>query len=238
MEGAIRTLIVEDDPMVAEVNKGFVEATGGFEIVGLARSGIEALEWMDQLQPQLVILDIFLPDLGGLETLSEIRKRNHPVDVILVTAARDSETIQNVFRHGAIDYIVKPFKFDRFKKALESYKILQLTLKKGSLDQDEIDLLPTLHQAAEPKQEMEEPEMEIASNSLPKGLNEVTLKQILLFLLKQSHALSAEEVAEGVGLARVTARRYLDYLEKSKKVKLEIQYGSVGRPINRYTIQS
>ncbi len=231
MQENIRTLIVEDDPMVAEVNRGFLEATGGFEIVGLARSGLEALTLIQTTQPQLVILDIFLPDLNGLETLAEIRKRNEPVDVIMVTAARDSETITNVFRYGAIDYIVKPFKFDRFKRALESYLTLRRTLLKDSLDQEEIDRLSPKNQTVSaPNPQVEQ--------SLPKGLNEVTLKQILLFLLKQSTPLSAEEVAEGVGLARVTARRYLDYLEKSKKIKLEIQYGSVGRPINRYHVTS
>ncbi|MEW9672334.1 response regulator [Ammoniphilus sp. 3BR4] len=231
MEESIRTLIVEDDPMVMEVNKGFVEATGGFDIVGLARSGTEALELMATVQPQLVILDIFLPDMDGLQTLAEIRKRNDPIDVILVTAARDSETVQKVFRYGAIDYIMKPFKFDRFKSALESYRTLRKALTKDLLDQEAIDR----HLSAKRLiTENRGPELNGQDEPLPKGLNEITLKQVLLFLLKQSQALSAEEVAEGVGLARVTARRYLDFLEKAGKVKLEIQYGSVGRPINRY----
>jgi two-component system, CitB family, response regulator DctR len=230
MEEQIRTLIVEDDPMVLEVNKQFVLATDGFDIVGLARSGTEALQLITEVAPHLVILDIYLPDLDGLSTLTEIRRRNDPVDVILVTAARDSETIQNVFRHGAIDYIVKPFKFDRFKQALESYRSLHRSLQKDSLDQEEIDRLSS-HKKAGAKGEAELP-----WGQLPKGLNEVTLKQVLLFLMKQTEALSAEEVAEGVGLARVTARRYLDFLQKRGKVQLEVQYGSVGRPINRYHV--
>jgi two-component system, CitB family, response regulator DctR len=228
MEEQIRTLIVEDDPMVLEVNKQFVLATDGFDIVGLARSGTEALQLITEVAPHLVILDIYLPDLDGLSTLTEIRRRNDPVDVILVTAARDSETIQNVFRHGAIDYIVKPFKFDRFKQALESYRSLHRSLQKDSLDQEEIDRLSNPKKA--------EGEAELPAGQLPKGLNEVTLKQVLLFLMKQTEALSAEEVAEGVGLARVTARRYLDFLQKRGKVRLEVQYGSVGRPINRYHV--
>jgi two-component system, CitB family, response regulator DctR len=229
MEEQIRTLIVEDDPMVLEVNKQFVLATEGFDIVGLARSGKEALQLITEAAPHLVILDIYLPDLDGLSTLTEIRRRNDPVDVILVTAARDTDTIQNVFRHGAIDYIVKPFKFDRFKQALESYRSLHRSLQKDSLDQEEIDRISNLKKS-EAKVEGE------LEGHLPKGLNEVTLKQVLLFLMKQSHALSAEEVAEGVGLARVTARRYLDFLQKKGKVDLEVQYGSVGRPINRYHV--
>ncbi|WP_134702172.1 response regulator [Ammoniphilus sp. YIM 78166] len=230
MDEKIKIMIVEDDPMVMEVNKGFVEATGGFEIVGLARSGIEALDLMIKVEPHLIILDIFLPDLDGLQTLAEIRKRNDPVDVILVTAARDSETVQKVFRYGAIDYIMKPFRFDRFKGALESYRTLRQALTKDLLDQEEIDRHLAAKQLAPPEKEATDP----IQTDIPKGLNELTLKQVLLFLLKQTQALSAEEVAEGVGLARVTARRYLDFLEKVGKVQIEIQYGSVGRPINRY----
>lgn len=232
MNEKIKIMIVEDDPMVMEVNKGFVEATGGFEIVGLARSGSEALELMDKVEPQLIILDIFLPDLDGLQTLAEIRKRNDPVDVILVTAARDSETVQKVFRYGAIDYIMKPFRFDRFKSALESYRTLRQALTKDLLDQEEIDR----HLSTQKLVPMEK-EADPIPTDIPKGLNELTLKQVLLFLLKQTQALSAEEVAEGVGLARVTARRYLDFLEKVGKVQIEIQYGSVGRPINRYLVR-
>jgi two-component system response regulator DctR len=219
----IPTIIVEDDPMVMQVNKQYIEEIGGFEIVGTAETGYEALSLIRELTPSLVILDIYLPDLDGIQTLKELRTSNLPSDVILVTAARDVDTIQNAFRYGAIDYIIKPFKFSRLKSALESYKLLHSKLhRKTSLDQDEIDDL-TMN-----KTRLQE--------TLPKGLNEVTLRQILLFLLKSNEPLSAEEVAEGIGLARVTARRYLDYLEKAGKLVLEAQYGSVGRPVNRYRV--
>ncbi|WP_366924002.1 response regulator [Metallumcola ferriviriculae] len=218
----VRTVIVEDDPMVMEVNRQYIENVDGFQIVGTAETGAEAIEIVKKIKPQLVILDIFLPDKDGLETLREIRQSNLPTDVILVTAVRDAETIRQVFRLGAVDYIVKPFKFERIKSALEAYKALLNKLnKKESLSQEDIDQITTLK-----TQEL--------SEELPKGLTEVTMKQVILYLFKQNESLSAEEVAEGIGLARVTARRYLDYLEKTGKVKLEVQYGSVGRPINRY----
>lgn len=219
----IKTIIVEDDPMVMQVNRQYIEEIGGFDIVGTAETSHEALTLIRKINPHVVILDIYLPDLDGIQTLKEIRSSNIPTDVILVTAARDVDTIQNAFRYGAIDYIIKPFKFSRLKSALESYKLLHSKLhRKTSLDQDEIDDL------AMNKTRLQE--------TLPKGLNEVTLRQVLLFLLKNQEPLSAEDVAEGVGLARVTARRYLDYLEKSGKLILEAQYGSVGRPINRYRV--
>lgn len=219
----IRTVIVEDDPMVMQVNRQYIEEIGGFEVVGTADTGHEALSLIRKTLPDLVILDIYLPDLDGIQTLKELRTSTIPTDVILVTAARDVDTIQNAFRYGAIDYIIKPFKFSRLKSALDSYKLLNSKMnRKTSMDQDEIDDL------AMNKTRMQE--------SLPKGLNDVTLRQVLLYLLKNGTPLSAEEVADGIGLARVTARRYLDYLEKAGKLFLEVQYGSVGRPINRYKV--
>jgi len=219
----IRTMIVEDDPMVMEVNKQYIEDVGGFVVVGTAETGCKAVEIISEITPNLVLLDIYLPDKNGLETLIEIRQLNIPTDVIAVTAARDADTIQQVFRLGAVDYIIKPFKFERIKSALENYRQLfnRLT-KKEALNQDDIDQITS---AAK---------QNFSSEELPKGLTEVTMKQVMLLLMKSRVSLSAEEVAEGIGLARVTARRYLDYLEKIGRVKLEAQYGSVGRPVNRY----
>ena len=107
----------------------------------------------------------------------------------------------------------------------ENYKELVKKLnKKSPFNQEDIDQITV---AQKPNSVVIE---------LPKGLTEVTMKQILLLLMKNKKSFSAEEVAEGIGLARITARRYLDYLDKTGKVKLEAQYGSVGRPVNRYRI--
>lgn len=218
----IDVVIIEDDPMVVEVNRGFVNAVPGFRVTGVARTGREALEIIRGMVPDLVLLDIYLPDMDGTTALQEIRRLGLPTDVIVVTAAQDAETIQNVFRYGAIDYVIKPFKFTRLKAALNCYATLHNRFKRqAQMNQAEIDSL-----ALSRGQQLEE--------GVPKGLNELTLKQVYLYLLKEDAALSAEEVAEGVGLARVTARRYLDFLEKTGKVILELQYGSVGRPVNRY----
>lgn len=218
----VEVVIVEDDPMVVEVNRGFVNAVPGFRVAGVARTGREAVEMIKEKAPDLVLLDIYLPDMDGVTTLQEIRRQGIPTDVIMVTAAQDADTIQNVFRYGAIDYIVKPFKFTRLKSALNCYLSLHNRFKRqAQMNQAEIDSL-----ALSRGQQLED--------GVPKGLNEITLKQVYLHLLKEGKALSAEDVAEGVGLARVTARRYLDFLEKSGKVMLELQYGSVGRPVNRY----
>ncbi|MFD0694379.1 response regulator [Paenibacillus sp. GCM10027628] len=226
-----RVVLIEDDPMVLEVNKQFVERVPGFEIVGTASNGTEGVEKVRSLLPDLVILDIYMPGQNGTEVLRQIRTEQLGTDAIVITAASDIPTVQRMLHHGAVDYIVKPFKFERVKEALENYQAMKMRLSKDSvLSQSDLDQL--LHGRSTAQNAESAP---IAAHlNLPKGLQEVTMKQVMLFLMQQQKSLSAEEVAEGVGLARVTARRYLEFLEKSKKVKLDLEYGGIGRPVNRY----
>lgn len=219
----INVLVIEDDPMVAEVNKGLINSVVGFRVIFVAKTGAEGIKAVDNLNPDLTMLDVYLPDINGVDVLKEIRKIGSGTDVILVTAAQDAETIQNVFRYGAVDYIIKPFKFDRLKAALESYVMLRKNFNsKSSFNQADLDKITQQKGVISSEQ------------STPKGLNDITMKQIIMYLAKNNDRLSAEEVAEGLGLARVTARRYLEYLEETGRVSLELQYGSVGRPIKRY----
>ncbi|MFC4182324.1 response regulator [Saccharococcus thermophilus] len=223
-----RVLLIEDDPMVQEVNRQFIEQVKGFHVIGIAGNGMEGIQLIRALHPDLVIIDIYMPHKDGLETLKEIRSEGYEVDVIAITAASDIDTVRRVLQNGAFDYIMKPFKFERLKQALENYHAFRQTLaEKETLTQKELD---ALLQTAE--QQTSTPHYE-----LPKGLNEVTLQKIVHYLQKQTSPVSAEEVAEGVGIARVTARRYLEYLEKKGKVTLDVQYGGIGRPVNRYIMK-
>lgn len=227
-----RVVLIEDDPMVLEVNKQFVERVPGFEIVGTASNGLEAVEQVRSLQPDLIFLDIYMPGQNGTEVLQQIRHERLGADAIVITAASDIPTVQRMLHQGAVDYIVKPFKFERVKEALENYRAMKLRLSKESaLSQSELDQI--LHGRLAQKADTSAPDAALQLD-LPKGLQELTMKQVMQFLMQQQKSLSAEEVAEGVGLARVTARRYLEFLEKSKQVKLDIEYGGIGRPVNRY----
>jgi two-component system response regulator DctR len=215
-------VLIEDDPMVQEVNRQFVNKVDGFKVIAAATNGLVGIDLIQKLKPDLVLVDVYMPKQDGLKTLKQIRSRGYKTDVIAITAASDMETVRSFLQQGAFDYIMKPFKFERIKKALENYRSFRIQLhEKQTISQDELD--EVLFQR----------ELETRAD-IPKGLNAVTLKKVIAYLTRNSFPISAEEVAEGLGIARVTARRYLEYLEKCGKVKIDIQYGTVGRPVNRY----
>ncbi|OCA86957.1 response regulator [Pradoshia sp. D12] len=222
----VTVLLIEDDPMVREVNRGFIEKIEGFHVVGFAPNGKVGLEQIEILKPELVLMDIFMPEQDGLATIRKIREKAISTEVIVVTAANDQQTIREILQFGAFDYVMKPFTFERMKQALENYKAYREQFKqKEELTQDELDRL--LRSQPEQGHKMKK-------EVLPKGLNPATMEKILLFIEEKKKPISAEEVAEGTGLARVTARRYLEHLEKQNKVEIVLQYGGIGRPINRY----
>ncbi|MDQ0116605.1 response regulator [Paenibacillus harenae] len=229
----IRVLLIEDDPMVQEVNRQFVEGVDGFLVIGTAASGSEGLRLIYDLSPDLVILDIFMPGLDGIGLLQRVREEQLEVDVIVISAANDIATIGRMLQNGAVDYIMKPFKFERVKQALERYRSKKNSLGSSkAVTQNELDLVlfgEHTASASEPASET----LPAAQAGLPKGMQAATLRHILKFLETQPKPVSAEETAEAVGIARVTARRYLEYLEKTGSVRLELQYG-VGRPLNTY----
>ncbi|MBB2480211.1 response regulator [Bacillus sp. APMAM] len=219
----IKVIIIDDDPMVREVNKNFIQQVKGFDIIGEASNGEEGLQLVKKLQPDVVILDIYMPKINGVKTLLEFRKQTMNVDVIVVSAARDKETINTMLQNGAIDFIIKPFKFDRMKQAMEKYRYYKISMENSeTLSQSELDAIIHMKQPSN------------SDEPLPKGLNMFTLNEISSYLNNETDPKSAEEVANAIGIARVTARRYLDYLEKKGAIRLDVQYGSIGRPVNRY----
>lgn len=218
----LRVLVVEDDPVVGDINRVFVERVDGFKVVGIARCVDEAVEAVKRLRPDLVLLDIYMPGGDGLQVIKQIRRTEVDVDVIPITAARSSSVVRELMRNGAVGYVVKPFKFERFAAALNAYRRWRASLDgESTLTQAEVDRLRRL--LSVPHQD-----------DLPKGLDSLTLKAITDLLEQRRDFLTAEEVAEQVGASRVTARRYLEYLAEVGQVEVKLTYGTVGRPVRRY----
>ncbi len=231
-----RVVIIEDDPMVVEVNRQYVEAAGPFQVVATAARGQEGIRRVCRERPDLVILDHYLPDLNGLDVLREIRRLGVDTDVVMVTAAQDPQVIREVLRFGAIDYVIKPFKAARLAEALGAYRRMrEKLLSAGNLSQEQVDRLTRGPAPAPPPGPPPGPAA--GGAALPKGLTDWTLRQVLLYLINQARPSSAAEVGTGVGLARVTARRYLDWLVQQGRAQVHVTYGSIGRPVYRYSVR-
>jgi two-component system CitB family response regulator/two-component system response regulator DcuR len=223
----IKVLIVEDDINVSTLHRKFTEKVEGFEVVGIANSIEDAYEMADIFRPELILLDLYFPESSGMEFLWKLRQEGHQTDVILITASRDPNVLQEAVRGGAFDFIVKPVIFDRFKKSLEKFKTYKSEVcKVVSLEQDDVDSLLDRH--------VEHVE---AVSEMPKGIDPITLKKVMKVFEKAQEALSAEEVGKLIGASRNTARRYLDYLTSNGFVEVDIDYGTVGRPEKRFRIK-
>jgi len=218
----VRTLIVDDDARVADIHKGYVERVEGFAVAGVANRGTEALRRVLEDAPDLVLLDIYLPDLSGLEVCRRLRAANNLVDVIAVTAARDVDTVKGAVGLGVAQYLVKPFTFATFRDKLERYAAYRaLTQRTGEAEQQEIDAM--LGELRTP-----------GAAPLPKGLSKETLELVVRTLKHADAPQGAVEVADVAGLSRVTARRYLEHLVSNDQAELELRYGGSGRPEHRY----
>jgi response regulator of citrate/malate metabolism len=219
---AIRTVIVDDDFMSASVHRSYTERLPGFTVVGEAHTGAEALALARVAQPDLVLLDIYLPDMSGLEVIRRLRTDPTPVDVIAVTAAKDVETLRGAMQGGVLHYLVKPFLFDTFRDRLERYATLKRRLERmHEASQQDVDKLFSLLRAE-------------GRDGLPKGISSPTLGLVVEALRDASDALTAIEVGERAGISRGTARRYLDYLATVGTVELTLRYGAAGRPEHLY----
>ncbi len=216
-------LIVEDDPMVAMINEQYITRNDSFRVIGKCSSGQEALELLEKKSADLIILDVYMPQMDGIETLKEIRKRDLPVSVIMVTAANDLNTFEAATRLGAIDYLVKPFDYQRFKLALEKFDAKSSTLKEGSvLNQNRIDrIIGAASSDREPA---------------PKGIQEKTLTMILDALAASGGWMTGEDIAEKTGLSSVTVRRYMNHLVESGSVTGKMNYETGGRPSMMYRV--
>ncbi len=224
-----RVIIIEDDPMVAAINRQYVENTPDFSVKAVFPSGVGALEYLKEHEVSLIILDYYTPMLNGMEFLDRLHGMGKAPAVIMVTSASDAQTVRQMFLRGVVDYLVKPFEYRRFQAALEKFRQSreQWEVQASALDQEAIDRMTG--SAGQP----------LTPEPLAKGLNAATMQMIREFLQHNSGTMyTSEEVAEQVQLSRITVRRYMNYLTQTHEVVSAIDYRTGGRPSIQYGIDN
>lgn len=217
----IHTVIVEDDPMVSQINQQYLQQFSDFKVDGVFRNGRDAWGYIYNYSPDLVILDVYMPIVSGIELLSRMRKENIKSSVIMVTAATETSVVDEALRMGIVDYLIKPFTFLRFQEAIQKYlNKINLLRSRTTVNQSVVDRLLN-----------NEPISSTDHGELRKGLNQNTLTTIYDFL--KSHSVekhTCESISSYVGLSKVTIRRYLNYLIEAGIVLSSIDYETGGRP--------
>ncbi|MFV8571453.1 response regulator [Marinobacter sp. SBS5] len=223
----IRLLIAEDDRQIAEIQRRFVERLDHVELCGIAHTLADARDLVEVMAPDLILLDVYFPDGSGLDLLRELRAQDSSSDVILITAAKEVDTLRSALRGGVFDYILKPLVFERLEEAVNRFRTrLEHLSGLNQLAQNEVDAL--IPRTAEE-------DARSANDRLPKGIDALTLEKIQ-DVTGNGEPWSAEEVGKAIGASRTTARRYLEFMVGAGKLSAEVTYGSVGRPERRYQI--
>ncbi|MFF8673754.1 response regulator [Streptomyces sp. NPDC015242] len=223
----IGVLVVDDDFMVARVHRAFVDRVEPFRVVGVAHTGGQAIEAADELRPDLILLDLYLPDIFGLDVIPRLRSAGHDCDVMVISAAQEADTVRGAVRRGVVDYLLKPFDFQDLRTRLERYADqrgrLLTTVVRGQADVDRV-LAGAFAPAAAP--------------TLPKGMSVETAGLVERALREADGTLSATECAALTGVSRVSARRYLEYFHSTGSAEVSLRYGAAGRPERRYAWRS
>ena len=227
----IRTLIVDDDFRVAAIHAAYVGKVDGFEVIGEAHTAADAVDAVDRLRPDLMLLDLYLPDEHGLKLVARLRDGHPPVDVIVITAAKDADSVRIAMQSGALHYLLKPFSFPVLRDKLLSYAQMRTRLS-------------TLRSTSEHGADQRTVDRVFGALRAPdqlagvKGRSVHTLEAVEQLLTEAAEDLSAAEVAERTGMSRATAQRYLSHLHEVGRADIRLRYGSGGRPEHGYSWNS
>ena len=223
-----RTVIIEDDAVITQLNKRYVEKDTRFQVVRTFSAAHPALFWLRSNPVDLIILDVYMPQMSGLELLRALRAEGVDADVIMVTSANDAATIEAFMRLGVADYLIKPFGYERFQVALRTFCNRREAIHSGTFTQTMLDNAFLHINATLPNKQ-----------AMPKGLQSQTLTRIEDYLRNnRKQGYTCDDVATHVGLSVVTVRRYMNYLVEEKIIDSDMDYSTGGRPCIVYRIRS
>jgi CitB family two-component system response regulator CitT len=220
----INVLIAEDDFRIADLHEKFLKNIGGVQVIGKALNAGEAIKIAKEQHVDLLLLDIYMPDKLGTDLIHELRNQYYDINFIVITAATHIDFLEESLRNGVVSYLIKPVTLEKFTESIESFKQRKKLLESSeNVDQRLVD-----HLFKNNSQEAKKNE------SLPKGIDPITLKKVIKIVEQFKSGITAEEMGGKMGASRTTARRYLEYLVSIEKAKAELEYGIVGRPERKY----
>lgn len=216
-------MLIEDDSRASYTLESTINQHPDFTVVAVSESCSEALTQFEAYKPTLIFVDITLPDGNGIDVIRHLREQNAECDFIMTTAERETTTVEKAVQLGVIDYLVKPIRMSRIHQALDDYKQYKQKLARTSIvDQGEIDQI--LRKA--PIKQLRQ---------TPKGIDATTLASLKSILYEEKlHDFSADEIGELMNVSRITARRYLEFLESEGVIRLTLNYKTGGRPRRLY----
>ena len=214
-----KVLIVEDDPMIAEINKGFLNKQNSLQCIGVAKGDLEVFEYMARFRVDLILMDIYLKNSNGVEILKKLRENGFLTDIIFISADNANNTLKEVFAYGGLDFLIKPYTQERFDLAIDKFLKKSNLLDNEMIAQKGIDNFNIIKEKSE----------------LPKGISQNTLNKILQFLSENPYMFwSAKTLAQEMAISEVTLNKYLKHLAETGRLAVKTSYGRVGRPENYY----
>lgn len=218
----MKILIIEDDPMVAMIHKEYFKRKEISNDLNHVSTLEEAKEFLANSDTDLIILDNYLADGQGIEFLPELK--GYPI--IMITAANDVQTVEAALTNGVVDYLVKPFTYERFSQAIDKVQDYMKLLSKEKINQDLID------------DYLNSGRVEEEEDSLPKGLSRITLKKVLENIKEQETGFTTQQVADALDISRITIRKYLNHLVNINVLSEDAEYYTSGRPVSVFTIEN
>ena len=199
----MRVLIIEDDPMVAMIHKEYFKK----------KELTDDLSHVTSIEAAREYLIEYLPELKG-----------YPI--IMITAANDVQTVEAALSNGVVDYLVKPFTYERFSQAIDKVQDYVKLLSKEKINQDLID------------DYLNSGRVEEEEDSLPKGLSKITLKKVLEAIQQHNGGFTTQQIADKLDISRITIRKYLNHLVNINILSEDAEYYTSGRPVSVFTVES
>lgn len=218
----MRVLIIEDDPMVAMIHKEYFKKKELTDDLNHVTSLEAAKDYLEKNNIDLIVLDNYLTDGQGVEFLPELK--GYPI--IMITAANDVQTVEAALSNGVVDYLVKPFTYERFSQAIDKVQDYVNLLSKEKINQDLID------------DYLNSGRVEEEEDSLPKGLSRITLKKVIEAIQQQNTGFTTQQIADILDISRITIRKYLNHLVNIKVLSEDAEYYTSGRPVSVFTVES